>query len=124
MAAVSGRYADLVRTPLQRYRTMSYVAGTALTILVFVGVPLQVWANVPGLAAAVGVVHGVVLFPVYLLTIIQLAFTVRLRLWWWALIILGGIIPGLAFVMEHYVTKELAGRAAAAGEVAGEPAAT
>lgn len=107
MARVTARLPLVVSTPLRRYRLMSYVAGTALLILVVVGVPLQASGVFSGLSEVLGVAHGVVLFPLYLATIAQLAFTARLRLWWWALMILGGVVPVLAFVMEHYVTKEM-----------------
>jgi len=73
---------------LLRYRIMSFVTGTAL-LLLFV------------------VAHGVVLYPLYLLTVVQLWFLTRLRWWWWLLMLVAGVIPFLAFVMEHYVTRAI-----------------
>ena len=96
-------------TRLGRYRCMSYVAGTALLVLVVIGIPLQFAANSPGLATWVGYVHGWVIFPVYVITIVQLAFSVSIRGRRLALMVLGGLIPGLAFVMERRVRRELAG---------------
>ncbi len=103
----------LLASRLGRYRVMSYVAGTALLLIVVVGLPLQFGANAPGLATWVGYAHGWVLFPLYLVTIVQLALAVRFGWQRLALMVLGGLIPFLAFVMERKVTAELAERAAA-----------
>lgn len=115
------RLRALLATRLGRYRCMSYVAGTALLLIVFVGVPLQVWANSPGLATWLGYAHGWVLFPVYLVTILQLALATRLRRGRLALMVLGGLIPVLAFVMERQVTRELTGPVGAVALENGAP---
>ena len=89
---------------LLRYRIMSFVTGTALILLVFVAVPLS-WHHQRTLGEVLGVAHGVFLYPLYLLTVVQLAFLTRMRWWWWALMVVAGVVPFLAFVMEHVVTK-------------------
>lgn len=89
---------------LLRYRIMSFVTGTALILLVFVAIPLTHYHH-KTFGEILGVGHGVFLYPLYLLTVIQLAFLTRLRWWWWLCMALAGFIPFLAFVMEHYVTK-------------------
>lgn len=104
---MSARLRALASTRLGRYRLMSYVAGSALLILVVVGLPLQFAANEPGLATWIGYVHGWVLFPVYVITITQLAFATRLGGGRLALMVLGGLVPGLAFVMERRVTASM-----------------
>ncbi|HEV3213916.1 MAG TPA: DUF3817 domain-containing protein [Acidimicrobiales bacterium] len=91
---------------LLRYRIMSFVTGTALIVLVFVAVPLS-WHHERTLGEVLGVAHGVFLYPLYLLTVIQLAFLTRLRWWWWLCMALAGFVPFLAFVMEHYVTRAI-----------------
>jgi integral membrane protein len=89
---------------LVRYRVMSFVTGTALLLLVFVAVPLTA-SHEPVFGKVLGVAHGVFLYPIYLLTVVQLAFLTRLRWWWWLLMAAAGVIPFLAFAMEHVVTK-------------------
>jgi integral membrane protein len=101
---------------LRRYRVMSVVTGTALLLLVFVAVPLT-WAHHPGFGKVLGVAHGVVLYPLYLLTVVQLWYLARLKLWWVALMLVAGFIPFLAFVMEHFVTRAVRQTEAATQEL-------
>ncbi len=91
---------------LKRYQIMSFVTGTALILLYFVAVPLTIGHH-PEFGKIIGVGHGVFLCPLYLLTVIQLTFLIRLRWWWWGLMFIAIIVPFLAFVMEHYVTKAI-----------------
>ncbi len=91
---------------LLRYRIMSFVTGTALILLYGVAVPLTI-AHHGLFGKILGVGHGVFLCPLYLLTVVQLAFLTRLRWWWWGLMTAAIIVPFLAFVMEHYVTKAI-----------------
>lgn len=85
---------------------MSAITGVALLVLVFVAVPLT-WHHHPGLGKYLGVGHGVVLYPLYLLTVVQLTYLERLRWWWVVLMAISGVVPFLAFVMEHVVTRHL-----------------
>jgi integral membrane protein len=96
----------LVGTPLRRYRTMSFIAGIALIVLFFVAIPLSA-SHHPALGKYLGVAHGVIIFPLYLATIVQLAFTTRLRWYWWIVMVAGGLLPIIAFVAEHFVTREI-----------------
>jgi integral membrane protein len=91
---------------LLRYRIMSFVTGTALILLFAVAIPLTVDHH-PLFGKVLGVGHGVFLYPLYLLTVIQLALLTRLRWWWWLLMALAGFIPFLAFVMERVVTRAI-----------------
>jgi integral membrane protein len=93
-----------VERALLRYRIMSIVTGTALLLLFAVAIPLTVDHH-PLFGKVLGVAHGVFLYPLYLITIVQLAFLTRLRWWWWLCMAIAGFVPFLAFVMEHVVTK-------------------
>jgi integral membrane protein len=106
---------------LRRYRVMSVVTGTALLILVFAAIPLTI-AGHPLLGKVLGPLHGVVLYPLYLVTVVQLWYLARLRLWWVVLMLLAGFVPGLAFVMEHYVTRAVRERNPAPASEQGQPA--
>jgi integral membrane protein len=90
---------------LLRYRIMSFVTGTALLLLFVVAIPLN--ASVPEFGKVLGVAHGVFLYPLYLLTVVQLWFLTRLRWWWWACMAVAGVVPFLAFIMEHFVTRAI-----------------
>jgi integral membrane protein len=91
---------------LLRYRVMSYVTGVALLLLFGVAIPLSA-AHHPLFGTILGVGHGVFLYPLYLLTVVQLAFLTRLRWWWWLLMLAAGVVPLASFVVEHYATRAI-----------------
>jgi integral membrane protein len=91
---------------LIRYRVMTYVVGSALIVLVYVGVPLQVWANFSLVAKVEGTIHGY-LYLVYLFTAADLARRAHWRLGRILAVVLSGFVPGLAFVVEHRVVKQM-----------------
>ena len=92
------------------YRLMSFVCGTTL-ILLYIVLIVQLasskhFQNEPvfsALARIVGVGHGVVMFPIYLVTAGLFAIRARVHLGTLAAMILAGFVPGLAFYMEHRV---------------------
>jgi integral membrane protein len=92
-----------------RYRIMAFTTGTLLIVLVFVGIPLQVWGSDDTVVKIVGTAHGF-LFLVYLLT----ALDIGIRLNWlhprsWlklGLVMLAGTIPFASFYAEHRVHGE------------------
>jgi integral membrane protein len=96
----------LMERALRQYRVMAFVTGTALFLLYFVAVPLT-WAHHPEFGKILGVGHGVVLCPLYLVTVARLYFLVKLRWWWWGCMVVAIFIPFLPIVMEHYVTKSI-----------------
>jgi integral membrane protein len=98
---------------------MAYVTGTLLIVLCFVAVPLKYFAHNGVLSAAVGVPHGTVCYPLYLLATFDLYRRVRWPLPKVALIVLAGIIPCLTFYVERRVVAELR---ASAAEPAADPA--
>jgi len=106
-----------VNGAILRYRIMAYIVGVGLIILIFVGIPLQVWANAPGVANVVGPIHGA-FYIVYLATAVDLARRARFTIWQLAAMVFAGFIPFLAFVVEHRTTKRLRAEMA---EVAGTP---
>ena len=92
-----------------RYRIMAFTTGTLLVVLVFVGIPIQVWGHNNTLEAIVGTAHGF-LFMVYLVT----ALDIGTRLNWlrprsWlklGLVMLAGTVPFASFYAEHRVRGE------------------
>ncbi len=102
---------------LRRYRILAYTVGTGLLVLVLVGIPLQVGAHEPGVVSIVGPIHGA-LYLVYLAVAYDLARRARFSLGQLAAIVLAGLVPFLAFVVERRVASRVA-EAVAAGEAGG-----
>jgi integral membrane protein len=111
-----GVIAPLTRGALTRYRVMAYVVGTMLIILVCIGVPLRYAANEPGLVSIVGPLHGF-LYIVYLVVAFDLARRGRFNLLELAAMVLSGLVPTLAFIVERRITRRAEERMA--GEQAG-----
>jgi integral membrane protein len=96
-----------VRAAVMRYRVMSYVAGVMLIVLFFVAVPLHYLAHEPWLSDVLGVVHGMVTFPLYLVV----AFALYRRAGWplnrMVLVVAAGVVPFLTFTVERRIVREL-----------------
>jgi integral membrane protein len=107
-----------VQGAVTRYRVMAYVTGTLLIILFFVAVPLKIFAHDGTLSNLVGLPHGVVCYPLYLVTTFDLYRRVRWPLSRVALIVLAGVIPFLTFYVERKVVAELRDRADLASDAA------
>lgn len=90
---------------LTRYRVMAYVVGIGLAILVFVGIPLQV-AGHNQVVAIVGPIHGF-LYIIYLIVALDLARRARFSFLEMLAMVGAGLLPILAFVVEHYMTKRV-----------------
>jgi integral membrane protein len=99
---------------LLRYRVMAYIVGTGLLVLTLVGVPLQYAAGKPEVVAIVGPIHGF-LYIIYLAAAYDLARRARFTLLQLAAMIGAGLLPFLAFVIEHRVVRRVQ-----AAEEAGE----
>ncbi len=97
-----------VRDALLRFRVIAYIVGTGLIILVLIGVPLKYGADVDGVVAVVGPLHGA-LYVVYLLLTLDLARRIRLNPIVMLLVMLAGTIPFLSFVAERKMTGYVMG---------------
>jgi integral membrane protein len=97
---------QVVRLAVRAYRTMAYVTGTMLCILVFICIPLQVWAhnNVP--VEIVGTLHGI-LYIIYIVIAFGMTRAVRMKVASPGTIIVlaAGTIPILTFVVERWVSR-------------------
>lgn len=94
-----------------RYRLMSFVTGTTLIILCLFlllhGVDLTFWKHLKVIVTIVGIGHGIVLYPIYMVLCFQFALKARLHIGFVALMLLAGFVPGLAFYMEHKMERRL-----------------
>ena len=99
--------ADRLRGPVVlAYRIMAYVTGTMLMVLVFVGIPLQLFAHFDVIAKVVGTIHGV-LYIVYLVVAFTMTVLVRIRTasLTTLIVLLAGTIPILTFVVERWISR-------------------
>ena len=109
MMSVEGQPADehtvtVGYSVLLRYRVMAYVTAVLLIVLVFVGVPLQVWGHQPQVANVVGTLHGF-LYIIYLVAAFDLTWRLRVPIFRMILVLLAGTLPFCAFIAERKLTK-------------------
>jgi integral membrane protein len=102
-----------VRGALARYRVMAIAVGIGLLVLVLAGVPLQLWAGYPEVVHVVGPIHGF-LYIVYLVAAADLARRAGWPFSRLAEMILAGLVPFLAFIVERRVTRLAHGHPASA----------
>jgi integral membrane protein len=88
------------------YRTLAYVTGTALIVLCFVGIPLQLFADNLVVVKYVGTAHGM-LYIVYVVVAFVMTRMVRMKVAspGTVIVLLAGTIPILTFVVERWVTR-------------------
>jgi integral membrane protein len=100
-----------VERAFQRYRIMSFVTGTTLLILcaflILHWVDLGLWKSLKPVVTVVGIGHGVVLYPIYMVMCFQFSLKARLHLGYLAVMLLAGFVPGLAFYMERRMERRI-----------------
>ncbi len=99
-----------MQAAVTRYRVMAYVTGALLIVLFFVAVPVQFFAHNDVLSRVIGMPHGMVCYPLYLLTTFDLYRRARWPLSKVVLIVLAGVVPFLTFWVERRVVAELRDR--------------
>jgi integral membrane protein len=105
-----------------RYRVMAYIVGVLLIVLVFVGIPLQVFAHQDVIVNYVGTTHGI-LYIVYLVAAYSLTRRLKLTLGQTLIVLLAGTIPVLTFIVERWVTRRFINPAMRAAGTAAAPGA-
>jgi len=85
---------------------MAYAVGVGLVVLVLVGIPLPVAAHIPQVVQVVGPVHGL-LYIVYLVAAADLVRRGRWPVLSLAGVILAGLVPFMAFVVERRITRRV-----------------
>jgi integral membrane protein len=95
----------------RRYRAMSFVTGTTL-LLLFADALLRyidsnLWHHNHLFRVVVGVGHGIVLYPIYMITCFNVVLRHRLNLGLLVLMFLAGFVPGLAFYLEYRMRRHL-----------------
>ena len=75
------RQEGLYVTPIGRLRTMGFIEGMSLLVLLFIAMPLKYWAHHPLAVTIAGSIHGG-LFIIYLAVLAYAAFTVKWHVKW------------------------------------------
>lgn len=112
-----------VEGALLRYRVLAFIVGISIVILVFVALPLKLWADSDALAAGLGFPHGAILYPIYIVVTLDLARRVRLHPLWAVAAVAAGTIPVVSFYSERRITEYVRAREATSvgsGEAAPE----
>jgi integral membrane protein len=89
---------------LTAYRVLAYITGSLLILLVFVGIPLQIWGHNSKPVEILGISHGYV-FIVYFLVALGLVAKYRLPIWRWVIVAAAGLVPFAAFFVEPWTTR-------------------
>jgi integral membrane protein len=87
-----------------RYRVMAFITGCLIIIVVFVGIPLQIWGHNTVIVNQVGTVHGV-LYLVYIVFAYMLAAKLHMKAKPTVLLLLAGTVPVMTFIVERWMTR-------------------
>ncbi len=90
---------------------MSFVTGTTLltlfVTLLLHTVDLTFWKHIYVFVKIVGIGHGVILYPIYMIVCFNLVLKFRLNAAYLGLMFFAGFVPGLAFYLEHRMRLKL-----------------
>ena len=89
------------------YVAFAWATGFMATILFFVGIPLQYLAGEGQVDKIVGMIHGIGLYPAYVVLSIAVAFRYRLSIGHMALMALAGLLPGLSIYVSMRTVKHI-----------------
>ena len=92
---------------LKAYVVLAWITGTAITILELVALPLKWWANSPGLGNGLGVVHGMGLYPLYVVVCLVVAFRYRVSIPHMAVMALAGLLPFASPLVAHWTLRHI-----------------
>ena len=87
-----------------RYRVMAYITGVLIIIVVFAGIPLQIWAHNTIIANDVATVHGF-LYIVYIVFAAILAHKLHMKPKPTVLLLLAGTVPVMTFIVERWMMR-------------------
>ena len=103
-----------------RYRVMAYITGVLIIIVVFIGIPLQIWGHNTIITNQVATVHGF-LYIVYVVVAFMLANKLHMKPKPTVILLLAGTVPVMTFVVERWMTREYINPALSAAEPATQP---
>lgn len=99
---------------LRFYKIMAYITGSTLLLLTFFVVlksfDESLYKSLHVIRAIFGIGHGVVLYPIYMVSCFNLILKARIKIVYFFLMLAAGFVPLLAFIMERYTEKNLVPR--------------
>ena len=100
---------------LVRYRVAAIIVSVLLVVLFAVGLPLHYAGHHDAVDQVVGVVHGAIFFPIYILLTLDLTRRVRMTPIQLVLTVIAGAVPIGSFYAERYTTRYVTERVAGLG---------
>ena len=89
---------------VQRYRVMAYITGVLIIVVVFAGIPLQIWAHNTVITGPVATIHGF-LYIVYIVCAYMLATRLHMKPGPTVVLLLAGTVPVMTFVVERWMAR-------------------
>jgi integral membrane protein len=90
---------------------MSYITGSTLIILFLTlflhTVDLSAWNRIHVFVDVVGIGHGIILYPIYMIMCFNLVLRFRLSVLYIGIMLFAGFVPGLAFYLEYRMRLKL-----------------
>ena len=87
-----------------RYRVMAFITGVLIIIVVFIGIPLQIWGHNTVIVNQVATVHGF-LYLVYIVFAFMLASKLHMKPKPTVILLLAGTVPVMTFVVERWMMR-------------------
>lgn len=103
-----------------RYRVMAFITGVLIIVVIFAGIPLQIWAHNSVITGPVATVHGF-LYIVYIVCAFMLATRLRMKPGPTVVLLLAGTVPVMTFVVERWMTRTYINPALSAEAPAAQP---
>jgi integral membrane protein len=92
---------------LKFYVVLAWITGTTITILELVALPLTWWAHSPGLGDVIGIIHGMGLYPLYVIVCLVVAFRYRVSIPHMAVMALAGLLPFASPAVALWTLKHI-----------------
>ena len=92
---------------LKAYVVLAWITGTTITVLELVALPLTWWAHSHGLGNVLGVIHGMGLYPLYVIICLVVAFRYRVSIPHMAVMALAGLLPFASPAVAHWTLRHI-----------------
>jgi integral membrane protein len=92
---------------LKIYLVLAFVTGFTITVLELVALPLTWWAHSPQLGDVIGVIHGMGLYPAYVIVCLIVAFGYRVSIPHMAVMALAGLLPFASPLVALWTIKHI-----------------
>ncbi len=97
--------ANLLKTPLGRFRIIAFLEGISFILLVFIAMPMKYWMGMPMLVRHVGMAHGV-LFLLYLVAVVHVMIDRKWSILKGLIAVGASLVPFGTFVLDAKMLRE------------------